>query len=83
MLKITEDKTKRYYNMLDAFRADNSCKKERFDEYSEKERKLFQEKNKRLMYDIDLLEELEFNLRHNFIKIVEIDREELDSNEEL
>ena len=75
MLKIIKDVSSKYYNMLNSFNADNILKEE--GKYFDKEKELFKNKDERLMKDIELLKELEFNLRHEFVKIVEIDRDSL------
>jgi len=75
MLKIKKDVSSKYYDMLNSFNADNILKEE--GKYFDKEKELFKNKDERLMKDIDLLKELEFNLRHEFVKIVEIDRDSL------
>ena len=75
MLKIKNDVSDKYYNMLNSFNADNILKEE--GKYFDKEKELFKNKDERLMKDIELLKELEFNLRHEFVKIVEIDRDSL------
>lgn len=75
MLKIKNDVTSKYYDMLNSFNADNILKEE--GKYFDKEKELFKNKDKRLMKDIELLKELEFNLRHEFVKIIEIDRDSL------
>ena len=75
MLKIKNDVSDKYYDMLNSFNADNILKEE--GKYFDKEKELFKNKDERLMKDIDLLKELEFNLRHEFVKIVEIDRDSL------
>lgn len=75
MLKIKNDVSSKYYDMLNSFNADNILKEE--GKYFEKEKELFKNKDERLMKDIELLKELEFNLRHEFVKIVEIDRDNL------
>lgn len=77
-----EDVTDKYYEMLDSFRADNTLKvmeiqenEIAFDEsYFDIEKRLIKHKNKKLMNDINLLEELEFELRHDNIRIVRIDK---------
>lgn len=79
MIKVKEDVTDKYYQMIAAFNADNVLKCN--NKFFEKEKKLFEKKDKRLMKDIDLLQELEFDLRHEFVKIVKIDREKLWSEE--
>ena len=75
MLKIKNDVTDKYCDLLNSFNADNILKEE--GKYFDKEKELFKNKDKRLMKDIELLKELEFNLRHEFVKIVEIDRDSL------
>lgn len=75
MLKIKNDVTDKYYDMLNSFNADNILKEE--GKYFDKEKELFKNKDERLMKDVELLKELEFNLRHEFVKIVEIDRDSL------
>ena len=85
MLKIKKDVTDKYYKMLDSFRADNFLKVNEIQNgekiygksYYETEKELIKNNDERLMKDIELLEELEFNLRHEFVKIVEIDRDDL------
>ena len=85
MIKVKEDVTNKYYDMINSFRADNTIKiseiqdnKIAFDKsYFEVEKELIKNKNQRLMNDIELLEELEFGLRHEYLKIVEIDRDSL------
>lgn len=81
-MKIIEDVTDKYYKMLDSFRADNSLKVKEIQEnliafgesYFDIEKRLIKNKNKELMNDIELLEELEFELRHDNIRIVRIDK---------
>ena len=85
MIKVKKDVTNEYYDMLNSFRADNTVKvtevqdnKIAFDKsYFEIEKELIKNKNQRLMKDIELLEHLEFGLRHEYLKIVEIDRDSL------
>ena len=82
-MKMLEDVTDKYYNMLNSFRADNTIKVNEIkdkefafgESYFEVEKRLIKNNDERLMNDIELLEELEFNLRHEFIKIVKVDRE--------
>ena len=82
-MKVIEDVTDKYYEMLDSFRADNTLKVMEIQEneiaygesYFDIEKRLIKNKNEKLMHDIELLEELEFNLRHDFIKIVKVERE--------
>ena len=86
MLKIKRDVTNEYYNMLDSFRGDNVVKVREiqdniltFDKsYYEIEKEQIKNNNERLMKDIELLEKLEFGLRHEYLKIVEIDRDSLE-----
>ena len=83
-MKILEDVTNKYYEMLNSFRADNTLKvaeiqenKIAYDEsFFDIEKRLIKNNDERLMHDIELLEELEFNLRHEFIKIVRVERGE-------
>lgn len=82
-MKILEDVTDKYYDMLNSFRADNSLKVSEIkdneiafgESYYDVEKRLIKNNNERLMKDIELLEELEFNLRHEIIKIVRVERE--------
>ena len=78
-MKIKQDLTKKYYDMINAFNADNMLKKQ--GEFFVKEKELFKNKDERLFKDIELLEELEFSIRHDFIKIVEVDRDNLNESE--
>lgn len=81
-MKILEDVTDKYYEMLDSFRADNNlkvmeiqCNEIAYDRsYFEIEKRLIKNKDSKLMNDIALLEELEFELRHDNIRIVRIDK---------
>ena len=85
MIKIKKDVTDKYYDMLNSFRADNAVKIEEIQNgtnfsdktYYEVEKELIKNNDERLMKDIELLEALEFDLRHEFVKIVEIDRDDL------
>lgn len=78
-----EDVTDKYYAMLDSFRADNALKVMEIqhneiaygESYFDIEKRLIKNKDERLMKDIELLEELEFNLRHNNLRIVRIDKD--------
>ena len=83
---MIKDVTDKYYEMLNSFRADNFLKisqvnNEDFtkddEPFFEVEKRLIKNKDSRYMKDIELLEELEFNIRHNKVRIIEID----DSNE--
>lgn len=77
-----EDVTDKYYEMLDSFRADNTLKVMEIQEneiaygesYFDIEKRLIKNKDEKLMNDINLLEELEFELRHDNIRIVRIDK---------
>ncbi len=79
-MKIIEDVTDKYYEMLDSFRADNFLKVMEIQDneiaygesYFDIEKRLIKNKDERFMKDIELLEELEFNLRLNNIRIVRI-----------
>lgn len=82
-MKVLEDVTDKYYNMLNSFRADNSIKVREIkdneiafgESFYDVEKRLIKNNDERLMNDIELLEELEFNLRHEFVKIVKVERE--------
>ena len=90
MIKVKKDVTNEYYDMLDSFRADNVVKvreiqdnKLTYDKsYYEIEKEQIKNKNQRLMNDMELLEKLEFGLRQEYLKIVEIDRDSLESKGE-
>ena len=81
-MKIIEDVTDKYYEMLDSFRADNTLKVMEIqyneiaygESYFDIEKRLIKNKSEKLMNDIELLEELEFELRHDNIRIVRIDK---------
>ena len=83
MIKIKKDVTNEYYDMINSFSADNTIKVAEIQDnkiafgksYFEVEKELIKNKNQRLMNDIELLEKLEFGLRHEYLKIVEIDRD--------
>lgn len=83
-MKILEDVTDKYYNMLNSFRADITVKIREIKDneiafhksFFDIEKDLIRENNVHFMEDIELLNELEFNLRHEFIKIVRVEREE-------
>ena len=72
----------KYYDMICRFNADNHLKIRELEDqmyafgksFWEIEKDLFMKHNKIIMKDIELLDELEYNLRHNLIKIVEIDK---------
>lgn len=80
-MKIIEDVTDKYYNMLNSFRADNFIKVNEIkhneiafgEPFYEVEKRLIKNNDERLMNDIKLLEELEFNIRHEYIKIVRVE----------
>ena len=79
-----KDVTSKYYDMLNSFRADNSVKVREIQEddiafgesYYDIEKRLIKNNDKRLMKDIELLEELEFDLRHERVKIIQIEGDE-------
>ena len=81
-LERLEDVTDEYYPMLNSFRADNTIKVREIkdnefafgESYYEIEKRMIKNNDERLMYDIELLEELEFNLRYEFIRIVRVKR---------
>ena len=83
-IEIIEDVTDKYYDMLNSFRADNvikvsEVKNNEFafgESYYEMEKRLIKSDDKRLMNDIDLLNELEFYIRHKNIKIIRVKSEE-------
>lgn len=83
-MKVLEDVTDKYYNMLNSFRADNTIKIREIKDneitfhksFFDIEKDLIRENNVHYMEDVELLNELEFNLRHEFIKIVRVEREE-------
>lgn len=82
-MKIIADVTEKYYEMLNSFNADNNLKVAEIKEnkiaydksFFEIEKDLIKNNNVRFMDDIVLLNELEFDLRHEFVKIVKIDRD--------
>lgn len=82
-MKIIADVTEKYYEMLNSFNADNNLKVAEIKEnkiaydksFFEIEKDLIRNNNVRFMDDIELLNELEFDLRHEFVKIVKIDRD--------
>ena len=69
--------------MLDSFRADNTLKVMEIQNneiaydrsYFEIEKRLIKNNDSKLMKDIELLKELEFNIRHDNIRIVRIDKD--------
>lgn len=79
-MKIIEDVTDTYYDMLNSFRADNFLKVQEVKEnniafresFFDIEKRLIKNDDSILMKNIELLEDLEFNLRHEFIKIVKV-----------
>ena len=85
MIKVKQDVTDKYYDMINSFRADNTVKVREikdneiaFDKsFFEIEKDLIKSNNERLINDIELLEELEYGLSHDYLKIVVIDRESL------
>lgn len=90
MIKVKKDVTDEYYDMLNSFRADNVVKVNEIEDnilafdksYFEIEKELIKNKNQRLMNDMELLEKLEFGLRHEYLKIIEIERDFLESKGE-
>ena len=72
MLDKQKDVTKRYKNMLEAFEGDfnlpfNYNDFTMFDDL----KRLIQNKNARLLKDIELLQELSFGIRHGNLKIID------------
>ena len=92
MIKVVREYTKKYIDMIRAFNSDNflkvgeiiSINKEiTCNSYFDIEKELIKNKDERLMKDIELLEELEYYLSHNKLKIVEVDKEKLNIHEVL
>ena len=87
MIKVKQDVTNEYYNMLDSFRADSYIKIREIQDgiiyydrsFFEIEKELIRNNNEQFMKDIELLEKLEFGLRHEYLKIVVIDRDSLEN----
>lgn len=83
-MKVLEDVTDKYYEMINSFRADNIVKVREVKDnlisfgksYFEIEKRMIKNNDERLMGDIELLDELVFNLRHEYIKIVRVERGE-------
>lgn len=82
-MKIISDETNKYYNMLNSFRADLFLKIEEIldnriafgESYFDIEKRLIKNKDENFMNHYELLEELEFDLRHENLKIVRVDRD--------
>ena len=72
MLDKQKDVTKKYENMIQAFEGDFnlSFKYNDFTMFDGLKR-LLQNKNKRLVKDIELLQELSFGIRHGNLKIID------------
>lgn len=64
-------KTEKYNDMITAFRRDFTLAKEDKNKL-DKLNWLIKVGNKRIMRNIELLEELEYGLRHGLLKIVEV-----------
>ena len=83
-MKILEDVTYKYYNMINSFSADNLIKVREIQDneiafgesFYEVEKRLIKNNYEGLMNDIELLEELEFNLRRGIVKIVRVESED-------
>ena len=70
-----KDVTSKYKDMIDSFDCDFDLAKDTDSAYKIGHlQSLIDEKNEVLMKDIDLLAELSFGLRHNQIKIVEVQK---------
>lgn len=82
MKTYIEDVTFKYYDMINSFRADNAIKIHEVEEneiafnksFFEIEKDLIKNKSESYFRDIDLLEELEFELRHENLKIVSVNK---------
>ena len=82
MKTYKEDVTFKYYDMINSFRADNTIKIKEVEEneisfdksFFEIEKYLIKNKSESYFRDIDLLEELEFELRHENLKIVSVNK---------
>lgn len=82
MKTYKEDVTFKYYDMINSFRADNTIKIKEVEEneisfdksFFEIEKDLIKNKSESYFRDIDLLEELEFELRHENLKIVSVNK---------
>lgn len=64
--------TDKYLNMIEAFECDFSIAKN-YNKYEKINslRQLIEDQDKDLLKDIELLEELSFNLRHGILKLME------------
>lgn len=71
---MSNDVTNKYLNMIHAFECDFSIAKN-YNEYGRIDtlKNLLINKDVRLLKDIELLEELSFNLRHKKIILMEVD----------
>ena len=82
MKTYKEDVTFKYYDMINSFRADNAIKIHEVEEneiafnksFFEIEKDLIKNKSNSYFRDIELLEELEFELRHENLKIVSVNK---------
>lgn len=82
MKTYKEDVAFKYYDMINSFRADNAIKIHEVEEneiafnksFFEIEKDLIKNKSESYFRDIDLLEELEFELRHENLKIVSVNK---------
>ena len=69
----TKDVTNKYLQMLEAFTSDFDILYNHDDfEFFDELKKLIKEKDEQMIKDIELLEELSFNLRRKKLKIVKI-----------
>lgn len=68
------DVTERYIDMIHAFECDFSLALDRDSDFSliELQTQIDEKSNPRLFHDINLLEELSFDLRHNNLRIVTV-----------
>lgn len=66
------DVTNKYINMIETFECDFSLVKQGHNKLSELDKAIKDKTDNRLLKDIELLEELSFNLRHGKLKIIEI-----------
>lgn len=75
MKNSEQTQTKKYNEMLSSFAADFYFAKQ--SDYKLKElQRMIDTKDERLMKDIELLSELEFNLRHGKVMIIEVQNDE-------
>lgn len=70
------DVTNKYINMIEAFECDFSLVKQGHNKLSELDKGIKDKTDNRLLKDIELLEELSFNLRHGKLKIIEIEEKQ-------